>query len=804
MLFPSAMLFDLRYALRSLAKAPAFAAIAIAALALGIGASTSIFSVLRALILRPFSYPESDRVVEVWQNDNSAMDAPDFFDLFDQTRSFEALGAYTLVSANLGGDKPQSIVGVAATDGVLKAFGVAPALGRWILPSDEEAGAPGVIVLSHALWRQAFAGDPSILGRTVRMDGSDRTVIGVMPRDFEFASPWMRGSTCQIWMPLKIRRGEGDRGSRWMNCVGRLKPGVSAAQATADAERVGARLAQEYPNTNSMDSFIVRPMKEEMTRYNAPYLWMLFGSVGVVLLLACANVASMLLARGAGRQAEFGMRLALGASRVRILRLVFAESVIVALAGSGLGILLADVGIKVLAALGPTTDTRREAMGIDGVVLAFAVGVAALTALLAGLPPALASFRLSASDSARLENRSVAGSKLRFQMLRLLIVAQVIVAFSLVNLGALFSESYFKVLDANRKLMTENVVTAEVTLNGDRYANTDAAVRYADALAGRASALPGVTAAGITSKLPLEGGQNDGVLVNDERFDPKVKRHFTEVSGITPGYFAAVGLHLLKGRTLQLGDRTSTDFGVVVNRRLADECWPGRDPIGMSIRANSAQPDFTCHVVGVVEDVRQWGPKTDPNPEIYWPMTQAWGRARYLVVRSAQPASGLASLLREQAAALDPDMPLSNIRTLGGILRQDSQSDRAMAQIVSGFMACALCLLAVGLYGTLSYTVFQRTREIGIRMAVGAERRNILGLVFGQGFAWIGLGVAGGILASLALAAVVQTQIWGLRAINPAVLALSTCFVAAVAAVAVCLPALRAARVDPMVALRAD
>lgn len=798
------MLLDLRFAIRSLLKSPGFAAIAVVTLAVGIGASTSIFSVLRALVLAPFSYPHAERVVEVWQNDDSAMSSPNFFDLLDQTKSFEALGAYTPASANIGGDRPQSVVGVICTDGVLKAYGVAPALGRWIEPADEENGAPGVVVISHALWKQAFSGDPSIVGRSIRMDGSDRTVIGVMPRGFEFASPWMRTSTCQIWQPLKIHRGEGDRGSGWMNCVGRLKPGVTAAQANADVQVVGARLAKQYPDADYSDHFLVRPMKDEMTRYNAPYIWMLFGSVGVVVLLACANVASMLLARGAGRQAEFGMRMALGASRGRILRLVLAESAVVAAASACLGLILADLGVKLLAVIGPTTDTRREAMVVNGLVVGFALGAGALTALLAGLPPALAAFRVSASESSRLETRSVAGSRLRLRMLRVLIIAQVVVAFSLVNLGALFTESYLKVIDANRLLMTDKVVLARVSLNGDRYSKPESLVRYADALAERAAALPGVTSAAVTSKMPLEGGQNTTILVKDEPFDPKITRHFAEVSAITPDYFRTIGLHLIKGRTLQLGDRTAKDFGVVVNQKLAEVCWPGEDPLGKSIRANAPGPGWTCHVVGVVEDVRQWGPKADPNPEIYWPLTQAWGNVRHLVVRSAQPAAPLLSQLREQAAALDPDTPLFDAGTLGNFVRGKSQADLAMAQIVSGFMACALGLLGVGLYGTLSYCVLQRTREIGIRMAVGAERRSILGLVFRQGFAWIALGVVGGVAASLGLAAVIQSQIWGLSAINPVILLCSAFFVGLVAALAVSLPALRASRVDPIVALRAD
>ncbi len=798
------MLSDLRLALRNLAKSRAFSAVAILTLAVGIGAATAMFSALRALVVEPFSYPRADHLVMVWSGDGWPLSSPDYFDIHEQATSFVELGVYSPSRVNLGGENAQSVPGVICTPEVLRAFGVPPVLGRFLTPADGEKGAPPAAVISSRLWQQSFASDPGLVGRTIRLNGGNVTVVGIMPASFEFVGPWMRTETCQVWLPLQIKRGDGDRGSHWICGIARLKDGVSVAAADAEVKAIGRRLTAAYPDTNSKKHFLVRSLRAEMTRDVGSRVWMLFGAVVLVLLVACANVASMLLARNARRQGEFGVRIALGATRNHILRLALAESLLLALAGALAGLIVAFFGIHVLQTIAPVSDARKAAMTLSGRVLAFSLGLTALTAVLAGLPPAFAAMRISVTDLLRTEGRGAAGSRARHHILRGLIIGQIALAFVLANGAALFSASYVKLLAANDKLATEYVLSAETDLRGERYGDKDVRARFCEQWAERVAALPAVTAAGTTTKLPLEGGSNTSLMVNDQVFDPTAERTLAEVSSITPGYFAATGIALLRGRTLESGDAKGDMVGVVVNRALADTCWPGKDPLGMVIRGNNAKPWFTARVVGVVENVRQWGPEMEPRPELYWTPDRAWGETVFLVVRSPQRASQLAGALRRELAQLDPDLPLARVRTLQEVVNDATQGQRVVTGMVDFFMAAALGLVAVGLYGTLSYHVLQRTREIGVRMAVGAGRRHIVSLVFGQGARWVLTGVSIGVVGALALATLLRAMIYGVDPLNPVSLLVGATAVVAAAALACWLPARRASRVDPMVALRAE
>ena len=795
---------DLRYALRQLRKSPGFFAVAVLTLAVGIGATTAMFGALRALVVEPFSYPRADRLAHVWSNDGQPLSTPDFFDVHEQATSFAELGAYTIRPANLGGENAQSVRSVSCTPGVLRAFGVAPALGRLFVPTDEEKGAPLVAVLSHRLWQQAFAGDPGLVGRTIRLNGGNVTVVGIMPASFEFASPWMSTAACQVWLPLQLKQGEGDRGSHWLCTVGRLKDGVTLAAADTEIKAIGARLKVAYPDTNTKKPFLVRSLYFEMTRYVRSQVWLLFGAVALVLLIACANVASMLLARSARRHGEFGVRLALGATRLQILRLALGESLLLALAGAVLGLGFAAGGIRLLQFIAPVSEARKAAMTLDGGVLVFAAGLGLLTALVAGLPPAFAATRIAVADLLRVDSRGAAGSRTRHHLLRGLIVAQVAVAFVLANGAALFSAGYVKLLAANSTLATDYVLSAELNLRGDHYAKKEVRAQFFDLLAARAATLPGVTVAGITTKLPLEGGSNLNILVNDEVFDPAAKRPLVEVSAVTPDYFAAAGLTLLRGRTLEPGDAGEDAIGVVVNRALVEQCWPGQDPLGKVFRPNSAKTWFHARVVGVVESVRQWGADSEPRPELYWTPDRAWGQTLFLILRSPQPAAQLAPGLRRAVAELDPDLPVARIRTLQTVVDEATKGQRVVAGLVDFFMAVALGLVAVGLYGTLSYHVLQRTREIGVRMALGAARRDIVRLVFRQGSGWVLIGVTIGIGGALALASTLRSLVYGLNSIDPGSLIGATAAVAFAATLACWLPARRAAKVDPIVALRSE
>ncbi|AOS44578.1 Macrolide export ATP-binding/permease protein MacB [Lacunisphaera limnophila] len=802
------MISHLRLALRSLARSRGFALIAVFTLAVGIGSTTAIFSTLQALVIAPFSYPASDRLVHVWSGDGWPLSPADSHDLRTESASFTAFGIYQPQNFNIGQESSaQSVSGAVATADVLKAFGVAPLLGRGLEPADEVPGAPYVVILSHALWRQLHGDDRTVIGRKVRVNGGEAEIIGVMPAGFEFASPWMRTEDCQLWAPRRMDEDEKkQRDSHYLLGVARLKEGVTVEAADAEIKTIGRRLTQLYPNSNTHKEFLVRTLHDEMTREVAKQVWLLFGAVVLVLLVACGNVASMLLARSARRQGEFGVRVALGASRGDLLKLALTESAVLALAGAALGVALAAGGVEVLRAIAPVSEARRAAMALNGPALGFGLLATALTALLAGLPPALAAMRTSVAGVLRADARGAVGSASRHRMLRGLVIAQVAVAFVLANGAVLFSQAYLKIVAENRLLATDAVVTARVTLNGDRYAEDAERVRFWQALVERVRALPGVTHAAVTSKLPLQGGSNTNALVNDQTYDPTIQRMQVERSSVTEDYFAAMGLRLLRGRLLQAEDRTGEIRGVVVNQACVDQAWPGKDPLGEIMRANQPEnPWFVVRVVGVVENVKQWSAtQREVRPEMYTAPEGHWGRSVHLVLRSPLPAGQLAPLLRRELAALDGELALRDVRTMRQVVERATQGERAVAVLVNFFMATALGLVAVGLYGTLSYSVQQRTREIGVRVAVGALKGDIVRLVFTQGGRWVVVGLALGLAGSVALSSALQSLVYGMDGLTVLPLALAMLAVGVAALLACWLPARRAAMLDPLEALRAD
>jgi predicted permease len=798
------MLQDLRYTVRQLRKAPGFTAVAILTLALGIAGSTIFYGALRALVLDPLPYPDADRLVQLWSGPQWPLSVPDYFDIADSVTGFEELGAYSPQRANLGGERPQSIPAAQCTSGVLRAFGVGPLLGRLLEPADEQPGATPVAVISHALWRSAFNADPSVVGRTVPLNGGMVTIVGVMPRHFEFAAPWMRGNDCQLWKPLSLSRNSNDRGSHWMCAVGRLKPGVARGAAAAEIKAVGVRLTAAYPDSNTGKPFLLRTLHEEMTENEKTGTWMIFGAVLLVLLIACSNVASMLLARGALRQAELGLRTAVGATRTQLFRLVLCESLLIALAGAALGLLLADLFSGPLAAFLPMGESRRAAAAPGFHAVLFAAGLAALSTLLAGVPAAWAGTRAGIADLLRSGTRSATGSHVRHRLLRGLVIGQIVVAFMLVNGAALFTASYLKIRAANRDLASEQVLVVELAPRGPRYESSQLRAAFCERLVETVAALPCIDVAATTNKLPLEGGNNGTVLVDDQAYDVAAKRPLAEFSGVTPGYFEAAGLRLLRGRTLRSEDYADGHFGVVVNQAFAKRFWPGLDPVGRTIRADDPTPAWTATVVGVVENVRQWGPTQDPQPEIYWGPARGGRENVFLVVRTAQPALQLTETLRRVVADLDPDLPFARVRTMEGLVHDATFSQRLLAWLVGVFMGLALLLVAIGLFGTLSYLVQQRTREIGIRLALGAAPAGIGRLVIGQGLRWVLLGAVLGVGGAYGGATVLRSLLWGITPFDPAMLAIGFVTITVVGLLACWLPTRRATRVDPLVALRAE
>jgi predicted permease len=798
---------DIRFGLRMLRKNPGFTTLAALTLGLGIGAASTLFGVFDSLVLDPFPYPRAERIACLWSGEGGPLSAPDFRDIHEQNNSFSHLGVYTLRRFNLGLDTPAPAYGALCTAGVLQTLGMRPALGRWIEEADEQPGAPPVTVISHTLWSRVFAADHAAVGRTVRLDGREVAVVGVMPPEFEFNSPRYEGHDCELWLAFSPMQHDSNRGDHWLMGIGRLKDGVSLEAADAEIKTIGVRLAKEYPSTNLRKRFLVRSLWRQTTENTASGALLLFGAATFLLLVACANVASLLLARGTRRQGEFGVRLALGGARRDIIRLVLCESLLLALLGSGVGIVLAGWGLALMKHVIPQVlviGARREALELNGPVLAFSIAVAGITAALFGLLPALAAARTPAVETLNSDGRSQTGSRLRHRFLRHLVAGQVALALVLGNIAGLLFCSYLNVLKANRALVTDQVVTAELTLKGGRYRESEARRSFWRDLFGRVRALPGVEAVAITTQVPLEGGNNTDILVDDEIYDPTIERTAADQTYISPEYFAAMRIPILQGRAPEPEDGRKEALGVAVNQTLANKYWPGQDPIGRRIRGNSQRPWFEATVVGVVGDVRQWGAEEPAHAEIFFAHASRDQSDVTLVVRASGNAHPLVSSLRDTVASLDRDLPLANVRTMTEVVSKATSPRRFLTQMIGLFMGATLILAMVGVYGTLSYIVSQRQREIGIRMALGAMRRDILAFVLRLGAHWVLAGLVLGLVLTLSLSFLLRSAVYGVNALDPLLLFSGIVVVGGAAALACLLPARRAAKVEPMQALRCE
>jgi putative ABC transport system permease protein len=803
---------DLRFALRQLAKSPGFTAVAVLTLALGIAGATVMFGVLKPLALDPLPYPEANRLVQLWATDiadtnevgQMPFSVPDYLDLREQNRSFAEVGCYSMDSFTLGGDSPEKIAGATCTASLARVLGVQPALGRWFTEAEQKSGANRVVVLTHALWQRRFAADPKLLGQTIVLDGQNVTVLGVLPAGVNLYSSWIREGTFEVFRPLVLNREKSSRGGHWLATLGRLKPDVSAATARAELRTFGAQLAKAFPASNARVTFRLIPLARQVFGEAMTDAIIQQIAVALVLLLACANVAGMLLARAARRQSEIAVRTALGATRRHIFRLMLAESFVVSVLAGVMGVLLAVWGLDFFQQIAPTEMLARGPTRIDGPVALFAIGLALVTTLLAGLPPTLVAAKTDLLTVLKEGGTQQTGSPARLRHLRWLVVAQIALTLLLVNTALLLSVSYRKILADSTAFVTDRVLTAQVGLVGNAYRSANAKLAFRDRLLDDLRALLGVTAAGVTTKLPFEGGNNTNILVDDEVFDPNASRPDVEISTVSPGYFAATGLSLLRGQLPTDADARTSPQGVLVNRALVDRYWPGRDPLGKTLRGNGAQPWFTAQVVGVVENVRQWGAEHPALPEIYFPAATDASSSLLLVLRAEGDAHALVPAIRQHLHQLDPNLALAHPRTMREIVSERTRLRYFQTLLLDGFMAMALLLAAVGLYGTLAFYVAIRTREIGVRVALGATARDIARLVLRQAVRWLLTGAATGLALTLGVGAVLQSTFYETSPLNPLYLVASLFIVATAAAVACWLPARRAMRINPVEALRAE
>lgn len=806
----------MKHTVRSLLRTPGFTAIAVLTLALCIGANSAIFSVLHAVLLKPYPWPESERLVYCYNTyplmglPNAGVSVPDYLDRRAGVAGFADAAMYYYDSFNLAtGSAPERLSGLVATPSLFSTLRTGAALGRVFTDDDAQPGRDHVVVLSHAAWKNRFGGDPAILGRIVRLNAEPYTVVGVMPEGFYFPSPRV-----QAWVPFAFaprQRTDAERGHEFSSMIARLKPGATRDSVQRDLDAIQARNAEriadsrEFWQSSGFGGRTAGFLEQNVADVRG-MLWLIQAGVAAALLIGCANVASLLLSRALGRERELAIRAALGAGRARLVRLLLTESLVLFLLGGGLGLLVALGGVRALSSLGLSSLPRAYGVQLDFTVFAFTLLCALLAGLIFGAFPAWSAARGDAAAALK-ESGARATAGRRTQRLRAaLVVVEIALAVMLLSTAGLLVKSFARLQAQSPGFVAENVLTARLNLSGPGYADPVARAALYDRLLARARALPGVTHAALTSSLPFGGSFSqssysiDGYTVPAGQPQPHGYRQ-----SVSPDYFPALGIPLLRGRGFTDQDSARAPGVVIIDRVLAERYWPGGDPIGRKILGGDGPGDKPWTIVGVVSVVKNTSLEQAVTKEsLYFPLAQIPESSAMLVLKTAADPASLIAPLRAAMAELDPDQPLSDIKPLTARLDDALAARRAPMLLLSLFSGLALLLAALGVYGVLAFSVTQRTAEFGIRLALGATTRDIAALVLGQGTRLVAFGVAGGLLGYLALSQLVAQLLYGVSAADPATLALAPLVLVAVAIAASLLPARRATRVDPMVALRAE
>jgi putative ABC transport system permease protein len=802
-----ALLQDVRYALRMLRKNPAFTAIAIIALALGIGANTAIFSLVNGILLRPLPFPEPDRIV-YFEGRNpsqgiteSNISFPDFTDWSQQTDLFASTAAYYAGSANLAADgaEPERVPRAGVTTSFFNVLGVQPALGRAFLPDDDQAKKPTVAIMSHGLWKRRFGADPGVIGKQVQISARAMTIIGVMPNGFEFPEQ------TQIWTTSSLEPAEEPRDNRSLSAIARLKPGVELRQTQSRISAINAQLAQQFPDTNRGWDASLSVLHERLVREAKPSLIALLGAVGFVLLIACANVANLLLARSAARQKEIAIRAAMGASRARVVRQMLTESVLLSAIGGIAGVLLSLWLTDVLVSILPEGAPRVDQVGIDYRVLAFALGISALTGLIFGLAPALQASKLDVSSSLKEGGRTGEGHR-RTSARALLLIGEVALSLVLLVGAGLLIKSFVRIQEVRPGFNPHNVLVASVALPGAKYKDAQTPEFFRQ-LIERLKASPGVQAVGGGVTLPLSASNyNIGrAFIPEGRpliADESINANFSTITG---DYFGALQIPLLAGRTFEVRDNAEAPKVVVINESAAKRHF-GSPAAAIGKRLSIWRDEkFMREIVGVVGDTKAASLDAENIAQIYVPhaQDQDWNFMA-LVIRTAGDPAAFATSLRREVQAVDKDQPVYNVRAFDDVVRNSLGTRRVSMQLFTVFAIAALLLAAVGIYGVMAYSVTQRTQEIGIRMALGAQRRDVLTLIVRDGMILAAGGVVLGLLASAGLTRLMSNLLYGVSALDLTTFALVSLILGLVAFLACWWPAHRASSVDPIVALRTE
>lgn len=796
---------DSRYALRMLLRAPVFSLIAIVTFAIGIGVNTAVFSVVNAVLLQALPYPDAGRITMVWLDNQrqglkeDITSYPNYLDWRDQNSVYEHLAAYTPASFSLtGAGEPERLRGAYATANFFDVMGLPPAVGRVFTSEHETQGRDGVVVLSHGLWQRRFGGAPNVIGQTITLNGTPHEVIGVM-------RPEMRWPLdAELWKPLAPDQDDRQaRFSFWLPVIGRLKPGAAVEQAQTEMSGISDRLVQAYPNMKGFGAYVV-PLKQQLVGGVERGLLVLMGAVGCVLLIACVNLANLMLGRTATRRRELAIRTALGASRWRLVRQIVTEALVLALIGGGLGLVLAHWATGFFVGLAADSLPRADTIRLDARVLLFAFALAAIAALLAGLVPALHASRSAAAEHLREGGRQGGGMSSR-RTRSVLVAVEVALALVLLTGAGLLMRTLWNMQQLDRGFNPSGVAVATVSAPPSAYPRAPEVRGFYSRVLERVRALPGVESAALASGVLQPLLANSSVFsIEGKPLPPPEERIEYPFEAVSPGFFDTLRVQVVRGRGFDQRDHADAPRVVVINETLARHGWPGEDPIGKRIRFGGGDQAPWMTVIGVVRDLHRNLPQRPVRPELYFSSLQNTPRTQLILVRTAGDPRAVIPSIRREVQAIDPQLPLFAVNTLEGAIDQTLGQPRFQSSMLAAFAAIALLLASIGIYGVTAHAVGQRTQEVGIRMALGARGPDVLRLIFTQHLRPALIGIAIGIGAALALGRSLQSLLYGVRATDPSTFAIMALSLLAVAAAACWIPARRAMRVDPLVALRAE
>ncbi len=800
---------DLRYGIRLLFKHPGFTLIAVITLALGIGANTAIFSVVNTLLLQSLPYKNAEQLVWIWGTNpknnipQESASAPDYADWKTQNQSFEEMAAFTRTAAILTtDDEPERLLGGAVTDGFFSVLGAQPKMGRVFLPEEDKPGATRVIILSEGLWKRRFGADPEIIDKTITLNGNPHVVVGVMGADFLNPLPNNRQPT-EFWVPARIDFANAGRRNDFLGVIARLKPQVSLEQAQTEMSSIASTLEAQYPASNTGWGTQVLTLHERFVGDVSRALLVLMGAVCFLLLIACANVANLLLVRASTRRKEIAIRAALGAGRLRIVRQLLSESLLLALVGGALGLGLAVWGVPLLVSVIPDDLPRLNDIALDSRALAFTLSISLLTGILFGLIPALQFSSPHLNDNLKEGGKDTANVGSSNRVRQVFAVAEVALALMLLAGAGLMMRSFLKLQEVNPGFNTEHILTMQFQLPATRYKADADLVNYYNQLLEKVSTLPAIDSTGLVSDTPLTGNSNFlSFAMEGQIQSPNDPIQDATTHSVSPDYFKTMGIPLKRGNLFTAQDRADTPRVVVISEEMAKRYWGEVDPIGKRINFDGGPNPTWLTIIGIVGDTRNESLNEKPYPQMYGPIVQNPRRSLNLFVRSSAERATLIPMLRNQMRELDANIPVFNIQSMEQIFADSIARHRFIAFLIILFASLALILASVGIYGVLSYSVTQRNHEIGVRMALGAKSSDILRMVVSQGLKLVVIGIVTGLVAVLVLSRLLASLLFEVSATDPLTFAGVALLLTGVALMACLVPARRAAKTDPMVALR--